>query len=258
MFGNKVIGAAREKMLSLRFEYYEIKDNFLLSSPTLSAILTPALSIPSFVIPFSSEGHSILVVEKTYVTLVKCMKHTIQQNQSRNVLFIFEDDYKLVLNNTISVSLQYATANILDQSAFFVADQTKEFTTNKARYIYDKIIVSVLRWSSWIGPVSQLLFLSVHYYNTGRYHRVQRITGICLKRFSKPYILYYDITNEQEYNALVNIFPLGERMQKAWMGSIAINHHLFYLEKSNNLSRKRYFVLIYFFMCVSSHVRCVM
>lgn len=147
------------------------------------------------------------------------------------MLFIFEDDYKLALYNTISVSLQYATANILVQSAFFVADQTKEFTTNKARYIHDKMIVSVLRWSSRIGPVYQLLFLSVHYYNTGRYHRVYGITGICLKRFSKPYILYYDITNEQEYNALVNIFPLGERMQKVWMGSIAINHHLFYLEE---------------------------
>lgn len=80
MFRNKVIGAAREKMLSLRFEYYEIKDNFLLSSPTLSAILTPALSIPSFVIPFSSEGHSIFVVEKDicYIGEMYETYHTIE------------------------------------------------------------------------------------------------------------------------------------------------------------------------------------
>lgn len=162
----------------------------------------------------------------------------------------------ITLSQFQSLALQYATANILVQSAFFVADQTKEFKTNKARYIHDKMMVSVLRWPSRIGPLSQLLFLSVHYYNTGRYHKVLEITGICLKRFSKPFILYYIIANEQEYNALVNIFRLGVRMQKAWMGSITINHQLFYLEELL-VERTSCLELIYFSMCVSPHVKRV-
>lgn len=62
MFRNKVTGAAREELLSLLFGYYETKDKFLLSSPTLAAIVTPALNSPSFVISFS-EGHFISAVE---------------------------------------------------------------------------------------------------------------------------------------------------------------------------------------------------
>lgn len=81
---------------------------------------------------------------------------------------------KLSLYQFQSLALQHTTGNVLVQAAFILAAHSAT-DPDKAFYIIDRRIVNVLRQCSRIGPVSQLLYLGVYYYITGRYNKVLSI-----------------------------------------------------------------------------------
>lgn len=134
MFKCKIIGASREALLSKLIGYYEKGFACLQLSQTLSSILTPALSSPSIVIPFT-KGHDLSLVE-----MDKCISkelfqcHVPMQNGKECYVTLksIVNLLKLSLSQFQSLALQHALSDILTQTAFILA-QHFELNKNKVK-----------------------------------------------------------------------------------------------------------------------------
>lgn len=124
---------------------------------------------------------------------------------------------KLSLTQVQSLSLQYAMSDILFQTSFILASSSTS-NRNKAWYKTDRMAKNMLRLSSRIGPLSQVLCLGVYFNNTARYSKVQDIIKIFKQRFSQPFVLFDDRDKDmQQYIKNIGMYPLGKRMKKAWV-----------------------------------------
>lgn len=160
MFRLKIVGSQQEALISQLNRYYEMGVACLFLSPTFMTILEPALSSPSFVIP-SSEGDvmSLRGLDQNIRNeLFKRQKVPQSKEDCFMILKSIPSLVQLRLSQFQSLALQHATANILVQLAFILADYPASHQ-NKTFYIQDRRIVNVLRLSSRFGPVSQLLYL---------------------------------------------------------------------------------------------------
>lgn len=80
------------------------------------------------------------------------------------------------------------------------------------------MIINMLRLSSRIGHLSQILCLGVYFYNTERYHKVQDIIKIFRKLYSQPFILFDKCgLGRTNYQETIGRYHLCKRMRKAWM-----------------------------------------
>lgn len=244
MFKDRILGASRQVLLSQLYEYYEMKERCVLLSPTLSSILTSALSNPyaSGVISFS-EGYALSVVD-----IDKCVR--IETIKTFQLVKLIEESYlflQTIAKQTLtepkpsqfqSLKLQHDFADVLVQTAFIVASHLN-YDANKAWYRLERIIKNMLLLSSRIGPLSYLLYLCIYYYRTGRYNKVLRITRLCQTRFSQPFVMIDDVVDRQGYVESVGNFSLGKRMNRAWIDSIYINCQLMYLAEFSEEQRVR-------------------
>lgn len=131
----------------------------------------------------------------------------------RAVTYLFEIPLSCIQN----LALQHALSDILVQTGFILANHSKS-NRNKAYYKANKMVMSMLRLSSNIGPVSQILSMGVYFYNIGCYHRVQNIIELCRQRFSQPFVLFVKFDEHwQQYLKCVGKYSLGKRMNNAWM-----------------------------------------
>ncbi|XP_052686859.1 uncharacterized protein LOC128165971 [Crassostrea angulata] len=262
MFRLKIVGSQQEALISQLNRYYEMGVACLFLGPTFMTILEPALSSPSFVIP-SSEGDvmSLRGLDQNFRNeLFKRQKVPQSKEDCFMILKSIPSLVQLRLSQFQSLALQHATANILVQLAFILADYPASHQ-NKTFYIQDRRIVNVLRLSSRFGPVSQLLYLGVYYYRTGRYNKVLSIAGICQKRFSQPFVLHFDNLMRQRYFESVGMHSLGQRMREGWMSYINFCNSItflaeLYFEQQEGTATVPIppFVLIHM-LCVLCHFR---
>lgn len=197
MFINKIISAPREALLSQLYDYYEIGLACLLLSPTLCSGITPVLENPLYVIPFS-RGHVISIVQ-----IDECIRNEFFQihyiiDSIEGSFVLLKSIYKCLkmpLTHFQKVRLQYSSAKVLVQTAFFLVNHVS-CKTNKMLYILDRTIINMLNLSARIGPLPQLLYLGVYYYSTGRYSKALRIANVCKNRLSDPFAIYDDIVDK--------------------------------------------------------------
>lgn len=215
MFRNKVFGAPREALLTQLLGYYEMGVECLKLSPTICSIVAQAHCDESF-----SEGHVVSLLN---------MDMTINAELIDNFcpMFTIEDCYlKLKSISSLlqqplspfqSLALQFSTSDGLAQTSFLLAKHSAN-KRNKIWYKLDKKIINMLRLSSSIGHVSQILCLGVYFYNTERYHKVQDILKIFKQTFSRPFILFDDRGLDRiHYLETIGMYSLDKRMRKAWM-----------------------------------------
>lgn len=173
MFKNNVIGASREGLLSQIISYYEIGVTCLMSSPTLNSILVPGFCNPNFVFPSTEEQILPLVNMDISINTQLLATHYLMKSQEECYLTLktIANLLQQPLSQVQSLELQYAMSNILFQTGFILANWSTS-NRNKAWYKTDRMAINMLRLSSTIGPMSQVLCLGVYFYNTGRYHKI--------------------------------------------------------------------------------------
>lgn len=222
MFKNKVFGSSREVLLFQFISYYEMGVTCLMQSPILNSILRPALRNPNFSFPFT-EGH-VLPLANMYLSINAQLQLTHYAMKSKKECYLTlktaSNLLKLSLTQVQSLSLKYAMSDILFQTGFILASSSTS-NRNKAWYKTDRMAKNMLRLSSRIGPLSQVLCLGVYFYNTARYSKVQDIIKISKQRFSQPFVLFDDRDKDmQQYIENIGMYPLGERMKKAWVNDL--------------------------------------
>lgn len=217
MFKEKVIGAPREELLSQLIVYYEMGMVCLLRSPSLNIILSPAMCNPLLTVPFT-DGHVLSLLKKD-----KTICHELLRNhyfhQSKEECYVMIMTVTKCLEFPLSrfqiLALQHAMSEILAQIGFILTNNSTN-KRNKTWYKLDKMALNMLRLSSRIGPMSQMLCLAVYFYNTGRYHKVQEILQIFKERFSQPFILFgYPDFEGLHYIESIGKYHVFKRMNKA-------------------------------------------
>lgn len=199
MFKNKVFGSSREVLLSQFISYYEMGVTCLMQSPILNSILVPALCNPDFSFSFT-EGHVLPLANMGVSIKAQLLAtHYLLKSQEQCYLTLktVSNLLKLSLTQVQSLALQYAISDILSQTGFILASSSTN-NRNKAWYKTDRMAKNMLRLSSMIGPLSQVLCLGVYFYNTGRYNKVQDILKIFKQRFSQPFVLFDDRDKDKQ------------------------------------------------------------
>lgn len=217
MFKRKIVGSLRLELLSILNHCYELGEGCLLQSSTLNSILSQALFSQLFVIPFI-EVHRIS--ENDIGSCVRCELYTEiapEMTLPKEGTFVLLNSITTLsqqpLSHVQSLTLQYATAKCLVYTAFTLANQSA-FNTNKSLYRRDRKIINMLKLASRIGPVSQLLYLGIYYYSTGRYRKALTITELCHQRLSKPNVTFNVIDKSG------HLLSLSDKMNKSWMDCI--------------------------------------
>lgn len=208
--------------MSILNRYYELGEGCLLQSSTLNSILSQALFSQLFVIPFI-KGHRISKND-----IGSCVRYELYTEIAPEMMLTKEGTFVLLnsittlsqqpLSHVQSLTLQYATAKCLVNTAFTLANQSA-FNTNKSLYRRDRKIINMLKLASRIGPVSQLLYLGIYYYSTGRYRKALTITKLCHQRLSKPYVTFNVIDKSGHFES-VSLLSWSDKMNKSWMDCI--------------------------------------
>lgn len=94
----------------------------------------------------------------------------------------------------------------------------------------------MLKLASTIGPVSQLLYLGIYYYSTGRYRKALTITKLCHQRLSKPYVTFNVIDKSGHFES-TSLLSWSDKMNKSWMDCILFLGKIAYLKEMHLESR---------------------
>lgn len=185
--GNKVFGAPREALLSQILVYYEMGVECVKLSPTICSIVDKAYCDVSF-----TWGHDVsrLDMDMTINAELTHNHHPMFTLEICNLrLESISSLFQLSLSPFQTLALQFSTSDGLVQTSFVLAKHSAN-KRNKIWYNLDKMIINMLRLSSRIGHLSQILCLGVYFYNTERCHKVQDIIKIFRKLYSQPFILF--------------------------------------------------------------------
>lgn len=216
MFKNKVFGAPREALLSQILVYYEMGVECVKLSPTICSIVDKAYWDMSF-----TWGHDVsrLDMDLTINAELTNNHHpmfTLENCNLRLESSIFSL-FQLSLSPFQTLALQFSTSDGLVQTSFVLAKHSAN-KKNKIWYNLDKIIINMLRLSSRIGHLSQILCSGVYFYNKERYHKVQDIIKIFRKIYSQPFILFDKCgLGRTNYQETIGRYHLCKRMRKALM-----------------------------------------
>ncbi|XP_056015545.1 uncharacterized protein LOC125674377 isoform X2 [Ostrea edulis] len=171
MFLNKVVGHARTSLLEQLYQYYRMGVSCLLHSKTLRSILLPALSSPSFVL-HSAEGHYNAVEAIDLVVQREIFSLPFPWKEFTHCLLLLKSIDKLSrlsLSPYQTLTLQYATAGVLTQTAFVMVNNDT-CCTHRQVYTLDKTVCNMLKLVARVGSVTQSLYLALYYYRMG--HRI--------------------------------------------------------------------------------------
>lgn len=157
MFKNKLFGAHREALLSQILVYYEMGVECVKLSPTICSIVDKAYWDMSF-----TWGHDVsrLDMDLTINAELTNNHHpmfTLENCNLRLESSIFSL-FQLSLSPFQTLALQFSTSDGLVQTSFVLAKHSAN-KKNKIWYNLDKIIINMLRLSSRIGHLSQILIV---------------------------------------------------------------------------------------------------
>lgn len=232
MFHCKIVGASREALLAELYVYYEMKEKDCLFKShtifsTLSDVCRSSLCLKRF-----SDGHTLSLEDKDKVISYELFKISFRTQKTLfpdcfATLTAIYDLNQIKMSQLQKLTLQYAACCVLEHMAFLLSNVSRiNINVNKCWYRVDKAIINMLTYSSKIGPVSQLLYLAVYFYKTGRYFKALRIAQICQYRFSQPIIMFEDYVDRQEYTECVKAHSLGTRMKKTWADLIVFDQNI--------------------------------
>ncbi|XP_048766818.2 uncharacterized protein LOC125673909 [Ostrea edulis] len=232
MFAGKVVGAQQMSLYQKLETFYKMGVAFLLHSPTLREILTPALSDPYFVmqtgesylkseididIAFCRESVSLLIVTSVSEFLFNMMHLNIIDQlftNCRNVVSVYHDRLLHVLVST-SMSLKLQSLSV----------------SKKKRYTIDRSIIHMLGLVSKLGCVSDGLYLALYLYDTGRYQTALTVTDTVKQKLSQPHILYRCNVDRQRYSEAVGGQSMLTKFRKAWAKDIVFDKQFTYIDE---------------------------
>lgn len=231
MFHCKIVGASREALLAKLCEYYEMKEiDCLLKSPSISSTLS---NIEFFLVSKRfSDGHTLSLEDEDKIIRDEFSKISFRTQKTLfpecsatlTAIYVLK---QIKLSQLQQLTLQYAECSIFQNMAFLLSNSSRiNISGNKCWYKVDKTIINMLTYSSKIGHVSDLLYLAVYFYKTGRYLKALHIAQICHYRFSQPIIMFEDDVDREEYTECVSAHSLGTRMKKAWTNFIIFDQHI--------------------------------
>ncbi|XP_056013677.1 uncharacterized protein LOC130052532 [Ostrea edulis] len=230
MFAGKVVGAQQTFLYQKLERFYEKHVDFLLHSPTIREILTPAVSDPYFVMPTGTIylKSEIDIDIAFYCESFSCSSRVFVSDFLSNMMHLniidqlFSTCQNVVFHDML-ISVLVSTSMSLKAQCLFVS--------KKKRHSNDRSIIHMLGLVSKLGCVSDGLYLALYLYDTGRYQTALTVTDRVKQRLSQPHIMYYNRVNRQRYREVVGGQSMLTKLRKAWARTIVLSEDFTYIEE---------------------------
>jgi hypothetical protein len=230
MFTGKIVGAQQINLFRNLETFYEKGVSFLLISPTLREILTPALSDPYFVLSTEEcDLKSEIDIDMTFLIESYKIGHVINEsNFSLNMMHLNVIDQ--LWTNCHNVIYHDGLVNVLQCVAMSLKAQKSGGHNNKIQTV-DKNVIHMLGLVLKLGCASDGLYLALYLYDTGRFQTALTVTGRVKQKLSQSHIMYHGNVDRQRYSEAVGGQSMITKYRKAWARNILFYIDFTYIEE---------------------------
>ncbi|XP_061190454.1 uncharacterized protein LOC133198373 [Saccostrea echinata] len=231
MFRVKVTGSVQTSLFSQLYDFYCKGISCLLKSDTLRPYLTKA--ILNRTLRVRTDESSITKSIKLDIsffeevnlseTFCSCKDLAVYMNQIKRLM-------KQKLTPYQAVTLQCMTSGLLRNTALSIQDTTSP-TKNRTVYYYTSKVTAMLKLSSTMGCVSDILYLCIYFYRTRRYEYSLSCLQKAQERMSVPYIVYRGNVNIGMYEHCMACISLDKKIRRALVFDIKLNNKITYIHE---------------------------
>nr|XP_022297498.1 uncharacterized protein LOC111106909 [Crassostrea virginica] len=254
MFLNKVHGVAQRNLFTQLNGLYEKGIAFLLQNPSISSYIMNVLCNPRL---------SVCTDERTLISEVILDIELFTEIYTRDLvpsivnvpscikyLSVVEQLMRSPLRQCQIPMLQKLTATVLQKSAFILHDMyTDTSGGNKQMYIADKRSCYMLKLAAKFGPVSDLLYIAMYFYQTLRHRRALSVIEMTKVKLAQPGLMYMGHVDPERYTEAVGGRSWSYKMRHAVAHNIGLDRNICYInelspEQQPCLRDYRYFLHI--------------
>ncbi|XP_062599111.1 uncharacterized protein LOC134260584 [Saccostrea cucullata] len=232
MFRQKVTGSVQTSLFSQMYDLYCKGISCLLLSQTMRPYIR--ISILNRTLRFCTDESRIISKTKLDICLFSELSMSHHSIQSFDEFAVCITQMERMIRGGLTsyqpVIIQYITSNVLRNTAIYVQRCIyKNGTRNKV--YYKAKVDTLLRLSLKFGFLSDILYLSMHFYRTRRYEDSLSCLHKTQERMSFPYVIYKDHVNVDVYRHCMERKTLGTKMRRAVVGDIDIYCIYSYLDE---------------------------
>nr|XP_022298637.1 uncharacterized protein LOC111107645 [Crassostrea virginica] len=234
MFLNKVHGVAQRNLFTQLNGLYEKGIAFLLQNPYISSYIMNVLCNPRL---------SVCTDERTMISEVMLDKELFMEIYTRDTvppninlpicieyLSMVEQLIRSPLRQCQVPMLQKLTATVLQRSAFVLHEMyTNTSGGNKQMYIADKRSCYMLKLAAKFGPVSDLLYIALYFYQTFRLREALSVIEMTKVKLAQPGLMYNRHVVPERYTEAVGGRSWSYKMRHAVANNIKLYNHICYI-----------------------------
>nr|XP_022297686.1 uncharacterized protein LOC111107037 [Crassostrea virginica] len=252
MFLNKVHGVAQRNLFTQLNGLYEKGIAFLLQNPSISSYIMNVLCNPRLSV--CTDEHTLIskvVLDLelfSEIDMSDFVPSTINLPTYIKYLSVVEQLIRSPLRQFQVPMLQKLTATVLQKSAFVLHEMyTNTSGGNKQMYIADKRSCYMLKLAAKFGPVSDLLYIAMYFYQTSRHRGALSVIDMTKVKLAQPGLMYRRHVDPERYTEAVGGRSWSYKMRHAVAYDIKLDNNICYINEltpeQQSSSRNHMYVL---------------
>nr|XP_022298634.1 uncharacterized protein LOC111107642 [Crassostrea virginica] len=236
MFLNKVHGVAQRNLFTQLNGLYEKGIAFLLQNPSISSYIMTVLYNPRLSV--CTDEHTMISEVMLDRELFKEIYTSdgVQQNFNLPLcikyLSVVEQLIRSPLRQCQVPMLQKLTATVLQIIAFVLHEMyTDTSEGNKQMYIADKRSCYMLKLAAKFGPVSDLLYIAMYFYQTSRHREALSVIDMTKVKLAQPGLMYNGHVDPERYTEAVGGRSWSYKMRHAVSNDIKLKNNICYINE---------------------------
>nr|XP_022287139.1 uncharacterized protein LOC111099920 [Crassostrea virginica]XP_022287140.1 uncharacterized protein LOC111099920 [Crassostrea virginica]XP_022287141.1 uncharacterized protein LOC111099920 [Crassostrea virginica]XP_022287142.1 uncharacterized protein LOC111099920 [Crassostrea virginica]XP_022287143.1 uncharacterized protein LOC111099920 [Crassostrea virginica] len=232
MFRVKVVGQTQVSLFEQLYALYNRGIPCLLRSPTIDRFLN--MVILNGMLTFRTDESSFISDVMLDVCLyeeIDSISNFFVKNSEEAVrsIIAFEQLQNSELTLFQRVTTQYSLSELFKNFSCLLS--SPRIATNKKWKSSDKKSLNMMKLAVKMGCVSQIMYLTIHYYRKCQYKESLRCLQRVQDRMSKPYVIYRNYVNEDMYQRAMAGVSLSDRMRKCFICDILFNNEYVYIDE---------------------------
>ena len=161
-----------------------------------------------------------------------------------------EELLKVPLSQYKVLTLQHLTATVLQITAFDLNSKCTDIIYgNKKMYTLDKLNCNMLKIAANFGFISDMLYIAMYFYTTGRYMCAISIINDTKVKLREPGLIYYRNWDPERYIEAVGGQSWSRKMKEAVAADIVLHKNILYIpemtpEQVYSSENKQFFLFI--------------
>ena len=232
MFRVKVVGHTQSALFDQLFSLYCKGSSCLLESPTIRKYLHKVILSKTFK---TDEGSVVSSCRLDMCLFREVERHSgfpiLTLNEFIKFLITIEEMQSYRLSTYQTLTVQYLLCKNLQKFSWFrLGEITEEMSNKKRAHICNKSL-NMMKLATKIGCGSDVLSLAMLYYRTCQYEQSLQCCRRAKDIMSKPYVMYEERVNEENYISAMARLPLSDKMKKSLICEICLYEEYVYIDE---------------------------